>query len=65
MEAGVIARISSQPVPFAAQFIAGSFMQVVTWWLKHPQTYTSRELTGMVYELVLRELPPKELLEGR
>ncbi|MEL7234712.1 MAG: TetR/AcrR family transcriptional regulator, partial [Chloroflexota bacterium] len=58
MENGTIERITQQPVPFVAQFMAGAMMQVIVWWLQQPPgELSSEEMSRRVFELILREPP--------
>jgi AcrR family transcriptional regulator len=45
------------PPPFAAQFVAGALMGLLTWWLETPSTYTADQMADMFYEVLYHEPP--------
>lgn len=41
------------PVPVIADFLAGSFLSLVKWWLDNKMTYSSEEMDEMYRKLAL------------
>lgn len=55
INAGLYEAITRQPVPIVAQFMAGALLQMVAWWLEHPDGYDAEAMSLIFADLVLRE----------
>lgn len=53
-----VARTTTLPIAFEANFYAGAILHVIAWWLTESPTTTPTELAAMVYQIVLRESVP-------
>jgi len=51
LDAGLTRSQPGVPAAFAAQFMAGATIQVLSWWLEQPTTYTAEELAELFYAL--------------
>lgn len=58
LASGRVARTTTLPIAFEANFYAGAILQVIAWWLTESPTTTPAELAAMVYQIVLREPAP-------
>ena len=44
---------SAVPIPVIAQFVAGTFVAMLRWWLDMKMPYTPEEMDGMLSKLVM------------
>jgi len=51
LDTGLMRSQPGVPADFAAQFMAGATIQVLSWWLKQPTTYTPEEIAALFYAL--------------
>jgi hypothetical protein len=43
----------SIPIPFVANFLAGSFLTLLKWWLDHKLVYSPEQMDAMYQQLVI------------
>jgi AcrR family transcriptional regulator len=48
-----VGHIPAVPVPVTAQFVAGSFVTILRWWLDNKMPYSPEEMDQMVNRLIL------------
>jgi len=45
------------PIPAIANFLSGSFLSLIKWWLDNKLTYSPEEMDGMYQKLAFRGMP--------
>jgi AcrR family transcriptional regulator len=51
LDAGLTPLPAGVPIAFAAQFLAGATVQILTWWLEQPNDYTSEQIVALFFAL--------------
>lgn len=53
------------PPEFIAHYVAGALIQVQSWWLETPNTYTPVQMAQMFYQMMFLKPPPSESISPR
>ena len=54
LKSGRVARTTTAPISFEAQFYAGAVLNIIMWWLRTDSDYTPKQLADMLQEIVVR-----------
>ena len=64
LKAGFYSLDTDVPIAISARFITGGLVEILDYWLDHPDAGTPDEMTDMFFQLVFRQLPPNMSKSG-